>query len=129
VRAGIAMSLFDEERRNDQKHCGAITDVVGLIKKSYPDNRISNTGVRRILAEFRPKERHTVLLFERTALTGEELEKFHWKQKILAALRHDDKSTLPTYPKLDRTEPVTVFRIRFGERPNYPRHNRKRPKE
>ena len=125
VRAGIAMSLYDEERKKGQKYHGAITDVVERITTRYPDMRISESGMWRILAEFRPRKSRTVLLFERSTLTGEELESFHWKQKILAAFWHDEKSTLPAYPHFCPTGPVTVFKIRFGKRPNYPRTNRK----
>jgi len=90
---------------------------------------ISETEVKRILAEFRSRKSKTILLFERSTLTEEDLAKFRWIQEQLAALPQMKGLRLPAPSDVTPPKSVTTFKIRFGERPNYPRHNRKRLKE
>jgi hypothetical protein len=127
ARAVIAMSVYDEARGNGLKHSSAVAEAVEFIKQHYPTKRISETELKRILSKFRPKESQTILLFERSTLTGEDLARFKWIQEQLAALHQKKGLTPPS----DVIPPKTVmtYKIRFGERPNYPRHNRKSPKE
>jgi hypothetical protein len=63
-RAGIAMSSYDEERMNGQKHSAAVVQALGLIKQRHPMMRISETEVKRILAAWRPRGPHIILRFE-----------------------------------------------------------------
>jgi hypothetical protein len=129
ARAGIVMSLYDEARKNGQKHSMAVRETVDFVKKPYPKMRISETGLKRILAKFRPRNSQTILRFERSTLTAEELAKFRWMQGILAAYWHDKESILQPPSPLSPIGPVTTFKFRFGERPNFPRTNRKSPKK
>jgi hypothetical protein len=129
ARAGIAMSVYDEARGNGQKHSVAVTQTVEFIKQRHPKMRISETEVKRILAKFRPRNSQTILRFERSTLSEEGLVKFHWIQERLRALQQKDGLSLPAPADVGVTKPVTTYKIRFGERPNYPRHNRKTPKE
>ena len=76
VRAGIVIGTYDELRQCDQKHSVAVREVAEIVRLRHPGMRISETGVRRILAAFRPKISRTVLRFERSALTEEEIAKY-----------------------------------------------------
>ena len=109
-RAGIVMSLFDEVRKKDQKRNCAIAQTVELIKQRNPELRISETEVKRILAAWRPKGSHTILHLECVMPNQEQLAK-----------QSDPLATVPS-------KTVTVYRMSFDERPNYPRFNRKSPK-
>jgi hypothetical protein len=129
ARAGIVMGLYDEARRVGQKHSVAVKQTVEFVKQHYPRKRISETGVKRILAEFRPRESQTILRFERSTLAGEELATFYWIQEQLAALRQKKGFRLPAPSDVIPPKSVATYKIRFGERPIYPRHNRKSPKE
>ena len=106
-RAVVAMNLYDEGRMNGQKHSAAVTRTVELIKQSYLRMPISETGVKRILAAWRPRRSHTIVRFECSALSEEELVK---------------RYVIPPHS-------VTTYKICVGERPNYSRHNRRLPKE
>lgn len=126
-RAGIVMSVYDEVRKDGQKHDVAVRETVEIIKQRYPNKRISETGVRRILAQFRPKTSRIILRFEREILSGEDLARHNWIQEDLAHLGQPKRSE--PAPASDGSRTVTVYRIRLCERPNYGRHNRKPPKE
>jgi hypothetical protein len=127
ARAGIVMSSYDEARENGQKHSVAVAESVEFVRQRFPRMRISETAVRRILAGWRPRESQTILRFECSTLTEDELVKFRWIQQQLGALRQE--SGLPAPSDFSAPKSVMTFKIRFGERPNYPRHNRKTQKE
>jgi len=129
ARAGIAMSVYDEARENGQKHSVAVAQSVEFIKQRHPKMRISETEVKRNLAKFRPRNSQTILLFERSTPTEEELAKFRSIQERLRALQQEKGLRLAAPSGVDAAKPVTIYKIRFGERPKYPRHNRKTSKE
>jgi hypothetical protein len=57
TRAGIVMSAYDEARENGQKHSVAVRQSVEVIRQLHPKIPISETGVRRILSQFRPRKK------------------------------------------------------------------------
>jgi hypothetical protein len=129
ARAGIVMSMYDEARENGQKHSTAVAQTVELMKQRYPEMRISETEVKRILAEWRPRRGHTILRFERSVLSEEELAKHYWIQDQLAAFPKKEGLKLPATSDVISPKSVMAYKILVGERPNYPRHNRKLPEE
>ena len=72
VRAGIVMSAFDEARENGEKNSVSVKQSVEGIKQRHPKIPLSETGVRRILSQFRPRRHQTILPFERSPLTERE---------------------------------------------------------
>lgn len=129
-RAGIVTAVYDERRKDGEKHNVAVKEIVDFIKQHYPSMRISETTVRRILAEFRPRESHVILRFERSTLTGEDLTRWQCRiQERLAHLSQTNELAPPPASDISPRKSVTVYRFRFEERPNYPRHNRKLLKE
>jgi hypothetical protein len=129
ARAGIVMSSYDEARKDGQKHSVAVRQTVEFVKQRYPKKRISETEVKRILAIWRPRGSHTILRFECSTLSKDELTKHYWIQDQLAALSQKKGLKLAAPSDVIPPKPVTTYKMRFGERPNYPRHNRKSPKE
>jgi len=129
ARAGIVMGAYDAARENGQKHSAAVAQSVEFTRQHYPEMRISETGVKRILAKLRPRKSQTILLFERSTPSEEELAKFRCIQEQLRALQQEKGLRLPEPSGVDAAKPVTIYKIRYVERPNYPRHNRKTPKE
>jgi hypothetical protein len=123
------MSVYDEARENGQKHSVAVAQTVYFIKQRHPKMRISETEVKRTLAKFRPRNSQTILRFERSMLAEEGLVMFRQIQERLGALHQKEGLSLPAPSDVGATKPVTTYKIRFGERPIYPRHNRKTPKE
>jgi hypothetical protein len=123
ARVARVMCAYEEARERGDKHSVAVRGVVEHLKKSDLGMPISETEVKRILSLWRPRNAGTILRFERKILTHEAVKRHRWLQEQLAALqgKRDLKLEVPT--NLGRlTETITV---RFAERPNYPRHNRK----
>ena len=123
ARVGGVMCAYDEARERGDKHSVAVRGAVEHLKKSSPGMPISETEVKRILAVWRPRNAGTILRFERKILTEEDIKSHCWLQEQLAVLqgKRDLKLEVPT--NLGRlTGSITV---RFAERRNYPRHNRK----
>jgi len=126
ARAGRVMCAYDEARARGEKHTAAVQYAVDYVKQSSSKMRISPTGVKRILATCRPRGSQTILRFEHSSMSEEDIKRRHWILEHLAMLQG---KTLPTPPNNDPAGNVAVFKLRFAERPNYPRHNRKNPKE
>lgn len=130
MRAGIVMAVYDEARQSDQKHSVAVRQAVEFVKQNYPGLRISETAVRRILAEWRPRKSGTILRFERSIMTEEEISKCRSVREQAAAFQQEKSLKVPVPHDIDnRSKTVTKFVLRFGERPDYPRSNRKITKD
>ena len=131
VRAGIVMAVYDEARQSDQKHSVAVTQAVEFVKQNYPGLRISETAVRRILAKWRPRNSGTILRFERSTMTADEIAKYRSIREQAAAFQQKEglKVPMPSDIINNPSKPRTKFLLRFGERPNYPRSNRKVTKD
>lgn len=129
VRAGTVMALYDQARQNGQKHSAAVMQSVELIKQRHPMMRVSETEVKRILAVWRPRGSHSILRFEYSTVSGEELANRYGIEAHPSAASQYQCSKLPTPSGVIPPKSLTTYKIYFGERPNYPRHNRKQPKE
>ena len=129
ARAGIVMAAYDEARKKGEKHRGAVREAVDSVRLGSPEMPISETGVKCILSTFRPRGSGTILRFERSTPSEKDIKINRWIREQLATLQGKKGLTLPVPPNYDLARSVTAFTIRFAERPNYPRHNRKNPKE
>jgi hypothetical protein len=129
ARAGAIMSAYDEARVSGQKHSVAVLHAVEAIRRLYPTMRISSTLVKRVLAEFRPKDSGTILCFERSTLSEEKVEKLRSLQAQAASWLGDRDQKLPILHSDGPPKVTTTFKIRFADRPKYPRHNRKITKQ
>jgi hypothetical protein len=128
-RAAHALCIYDEARGRGDKHSVAVAYTVDAMKKCNPAMSISQSEVRRILASWRPRGSHAVLRFERLSLSEENIQRRRWIREQLATLREKKGVTLPTPPDHDLARNTVAFTIRFAERPNYPRYNRKTSSE
>jgi hypothetical protein len=126
-RAAEAMCAYDEAREKGEKHSAAVRYAVDLLKQRHPERPISKTEVKRILAMWRPKESQAILRFERKSLTEEDVKKRRWIVEQLAILQRKEglEVELPSNPGASPSTAPLI--IRFGKRPNYPRHNRRIP--
>lgn len=129
VRAGAAMSAYDEARESGSKHSFAVTQAADSVRQLHPEMPISETQVKRILAAWRPRKARVILRFKRSILTEEETNKIQWIWEQLAALHEEKALMLPVLRNDNPPKSGTLFTICFGERPNYPRYNHKTPTE
>lgn len=125
LRAGIVMSIYDEARQDGQKHSAAVRQAVEFTKQRHPEMSISETEVRRTLARFRPRTSETIPLFERLPVTEGEVETLRRMMEQVPAAQQRPGSNAPLVLDISSFQPRTKYVIRFGERPSYPRHNRK----
>lgn len=129
ARAARVMSAYDEARGRGEKHSAAVQYAVDFVKQRSPKMRISRTEVKRILATWRPRGSQTILRFEHSSMSEEDIKRRRWILEQVAVLQEKKGLPLPTPPNCDPARNVAVIKLRFAERPNYPRHNRKNPKE
>jgi hypothetical protein len=128
-RLAKVTAAYDEARRKGEKHSVAVRDTVESLKRTSPKMPISETEVRRILSTYRPKGSGIILLFERSVMSETDIQRHRWIREQIAAWREKKGITLPQLPAYDVTRRREKFTIRYSERPDYPRHNRKAPKE
>lgn len=128
-RAAIMLSAYDEAREKGEKHSSAVTSAVEFVRRCSPGVRISDSGVKRILSTFRPRGSAAILRFERSPLSVEEINKYRSIHEQAVVFAEKNGMTLPEPPVFDETRPREKFIIRYAERPDYPRHNRKSPTE
>lgn len=128
TRENLAMCGYDEARTRGEKHSVAVAEAVSFVKQFHPGMSISESEVRRILALRRPRTALTILRIERSVPTEQEIEKWTYFKKCLAASRGPDGPALPPTPEARPPKSPMIFKIRSGERPDYPRSNRKNPK-
>ena len=102
-RDTIAIAAYDKARKAGEKHSGAISTAVALIRAAYPRIRISETGVKRALSYWRSKRSPSGLIVCDP----------HPEQSIIPVLGRDGK---PTYARILNT-------ACFGPRPVYARTN------
>src|SRR6266849_10518168 len=125
TRAAIVMWAYDEARENGQKHSVAVRHAVHFVKQLNWEMPISEAEVKRTLAAWRPRGSRTILRFERSVLSDEDVKLNRWIREQVAALQGKKGLILPAPPNYDLARSVAVFTISFAERPNYPRHNLK----
>jgi hypothetical protein len=128
-RAAIVVSAYDEARKKGEKHSAAVRDAVDAVRRRNPKVPISETGVKRILSTYRPRGSGTILHFDRSALSEEDIKKHRWFREQIAASQGGKCITLPELPLHDEMRPREKFMIGFSERPDYPRYNCKPPNE
>ena len=93
-RAAVGLCAFDQARSAGEKYSVALQAAVTAVRQKFPGMRISEGHMKRILLEFRPKGSTDVLLVDENPNAG----------------------------TLDGSK-VRRWDLRFGPRPNYPRHN------
>ena len=72
VRKIIVLNAYDQAKRGGEKHSSAVTEAVAAVKKFHPGMKVSETEVKRILAEHRAKEAPMVELVTEKTLSPEE---------------------------------------------------------
>jgi len=122
-RALKVIPAFSKVRAEGQKHSVAVRETVELLHELDPEMPISETGVKRILAEFLPQHSQVALKVDCLTLEGEEAashRRFHAQMLEFAGNKITTELT-----DQDLRKPLKIFKFGFGKRPNYPRHNAK----
>lgn len=120
-RALKVVHAYRKARAGGEKHSAAVREAVEFVRQHDPKMPISETEVKRILAEFLPKDGPAALVVEYATLEGEEaakLRSLHEQRLANAGIKITGGLS-----DQNRRKPLKRFKFRFGERPHYPRHN------
>jgi hypothetical protein len=128
-RAAIVISVYDQARQRGEKHSVAVREAIDYVRQNWTDLAISESEVRRILGGYRPRGSISVLLFQPSVLSVEDVKTNRWIRDQLKTLQGTKGITLPDIPDYSRSRNRIVLTIRERVRPQYPRHNRKTPKQ
>jgi hypothetical protein len=105
---------YNEARCLGFKHSVALTEVVATVKKRWPSMRISETEVKRILAQYQPRNsRIAIKVVKKKDVPAKPLP-----PEVCSAMRLPEGYTLKH-----------AFSFGFGPRPQYPRTNSRTPQE
>ena len=99
MRATTAFYAYDEARRRGEKHSAAVQSAACAVRLEYPGMPISETEVKRMLAQWRPSNQDMGLIISKPEPPN-------------------DTIILPDGKKARR-----VLDASFGPRPTYPRIN------
>jgi hypothetical protein len=124
-RALKVIYAYNEARKHGQKHSVAVREAVAFVKRLRPAMPVSETEVRRILAEFRPRHGRVALQSNYRIVEEDEAARLRWRIEQLRqslGIKNPSGSS-----NLDPRRPLKGFLIGYVERPIYPRHNAKTP--
>jgi hypothetical protein len=123
LRALMVTFAYSNARAGGQKHSAAVREAVEFVRRLDPEMSISETEVKRVLAEFLPHDNKVALAVDYSILEGEEAAR---RRSFFARMREfaENKSSTELTDQNLR-KPLRSFRFGFGERPNYQRHNAK----
>lgn len=123
LRSVIVLCAYDRARHMGEKHSAAVAAAVSALRSQVPEMPISETEVKRVLAEFRSKDSGQALIFMEGIAQGREADA--WFERLeWAAEKSRGKWNVPSFPH-DESKPrrLLTFAIQIGPRPRYPRHN------
>lgn len=122
ARALMVIHAYDEARTGGIKHSAAVKEAADFVRWLCPGMPISETEVKRILAELRPAKGPAALLSSYEILEGEEAARARSRFAQMLALAGQIP---PDPPNQDPSRPLKRFSVSLGKRPNYPRYNAK----
>ena len=94
-RTMVGLYAYDKARSRGEKYEQALRAAVEEVRQTFPEIRMSATEMKRILAEFRPKELELTFL-----------------------ITECENTVTPLGRKCEK-----AWQIRIGPQPEYPRHN------
>jgi hypothetical protein len=124
-RALRVLDAYDADRIST-KHSSAVTSAADAIRKAFPEMPISETTVRRNLAEYRGKDAHGVIKVSKTP--DEEIRRTREVSRELEDAANspecseDEKKILTEVAASLATIKIGI-RMGFGPRPEYSRSN------
>jgi hypothetical protein len=121
-RSAMVLAAYDKARAKGEKHSAAVAEAVSAVRNQVPEMPISETEVKRVLAEFRSEASEGVLIVTEGIAQGSEaktwFDNFEW-----AAGKARGKWVVPFFPNESKPRRLRTFAIHYGPRPSYPRHN------
>jgi hypothetical protein len=125
-RIATVLHAYDQARSSGEKHSGAIAAAAAAVRSQVPEMRISETEVKRVLAEFRSKNSGQTLIITQSIVRGRKLDIWFDNLRWIAeeSPRKLGVPHLPDYRSKPRQ--LRTLRIKVGPRPRHPRSNARR---
>jgi hypothetical protein len=122
-RIATVLHAYDQARSSGDKRSGAIAAAVGAVRSQALEMPISETEVKRILAEFRSKNSGRTLIITKSVARGPELDLWFDNLKWIAekSPRQLGAPHLPDYRSKPRQ--MRTLTIQRGPRPFHRRSN------
>lgn len=108
-RMFMVLYAYNQARSAGNKHSSAVTEAVAWMGQNFPGRPVSETVVKRIVAELQP--RGVPIAWQVSSLSEAEVAQASLEQQALE---------IPGAEKIK-----AGFSFGFGRRPEYPRHNAK----
>jgi hypothetical protein len=121
LRTLKVIEAYSKAREEGHKHSAAVKEVVKFLRQLYPKESISETEVKRVLAEFRPQDSRVELMAEYRVREGEDAagrRSFLTQNPESTGTKSATKLSYKILPK-----PLRSFEFGFRRRANYTRHN------
>jgi len=123
LRIVMVLHAYDQARGRGEKRSAAISDAVSTVRSLAPEMPISETEVKRVLAEFRSEKYAETFIFRKRIAPGHEVDDWFDMLKWVAKESHG-KWEVPAFSDDEaRPKQLRTFRIDVGPPPSYPRHN------
>ena len=126
LRAFKIVYSYSEALAGGQKHAAAVREAVDFVRQLDPKMPVSETAVKRVLAEFLPKDGQVALKVNCSILKGEEAARLRSFLAQMSELAGTKSPAVSADQNLQK--PLKSFKFGFGKRPTYPRHNAKTSK-
>jgi hypothetical protein len=123
-RALKIICSYENARTGGIKHSSAVREAIAFVRQLDPGMPVSETEVKRILAELRPSDSPVSIQSNYEILEGEEAARIRSRFAHLLALAGCEAQSFA--PDEDPTRPLKRFSISISKRRNYPRHNAKK---
>jgi hypothetical protein len=117
LRALAIYTAYIDARNRGQKHSVAVREASRI-----PRFHVSQTEVRRVLADFRPAANPAEVRVDSHIRNDSDIARHHL---LMAQVPEWAKTQLRSRPVGDELRPKIGFRLGFEKRTNYPRFNAK----
>jgi hypothetical protein len=125
-RALQVVHAYTKARNSGEKHSAAVKEAINFVRRLDPETPISESEVKRVLAELLPQNGPTAVLAEYSVLEGDEAaETRRYLEQLIGQAVANRPAVLDIQ---DRGRPLKKFTIKLVDRPKYPRHNAKSSK-
>jgi hypothetical protein len=123
LRSVMVLDAYDQARGRGEKRSAAITDSVSTVCSRVPEMPISETEVKRVLAEFRSKDCEEAWIFKEGIAQGPKADAWFDMLEWIAK-QSRGKWEVPSFSQ-DKSKPrrLRTWAIQKGPAPRYPRHN------
>jgi hypothetical protein len=119
LRSFLVLHAYDQARARGDKHSHAIAEAVSAVRSRVPEMPISETEVKRVLAEFQSKDSGGRWIITDDIIQGTELQIWFNNLKWIAA--QPIKCDIPDFPV--KPSGLRTLKIQVGPRLRYPRSN------